>query len=195
MRALAKRTWSGFVVVAVVLAPAVLLAAEEGGEPGAGDPWMNLILKFVNFGVLAGGLYFILRKTVAQGLVDRQETVRRALQEAREAKEAAEAKYREYQEKVARLDEEVRAIHEDFRAEGERQRDRIIREAQSAAEGIRLQAEAAGANEVKRARDGLRAEVAEMAVKLAEELLAGAYTPEDQKKAVEQTISNFERAH
>jgi F0F1-type ATP synthase membrane subunit b/b' len=43
--------------------------------------------------------------------------------------------------------------------------------------------------------DELRAEVADLAVQLAEEMLAEAYTPEDQKKAVQQTIQDVERPH
>ena len=195
MRSFVKRSWASLVVSGALLAPTVLRAAEEGGEHEAGNPWLGLVWKFVNFGILAGGLFYVLRKTVAQALVDRQEAVRRALQEAKDAKDAAEAKYQEYKDKVARLDEESRTIHESFRTEGERQRDRIVREAEAQAASIRQQAEVAGSNEVKRATDELRAELADMAVRLAEEILTKAYTAEDQKKAVQQTIENFERIH
>ena len=138
MRSSVKRLWAGCCAAAAILAPAAVRAAEEGGGHEAGNPWVSLFWKFVNFSILAGGLYFALRKTVSEGLVSRQEAVRKALQEAREAKEAAEAKYREYKDKIARLEEEVRTIHDDFRAEGERQRDRIIREAQDQAAQVVL---------------------------------------------------------
>lgn len=188
------RTSSILAGVAALLLPALACAAEHG-EAEAGNPWMSLLFKFVNFGILAGALFYFLRKTVSQGLVDRQEKVRLALAEARDAKAAAEAKYREYNEKVARLEEEVKAIHEEFRAEGERQRERIVREAHAAAENIRKQAESAGTNEVKRATDELRGELADMAVRLAEEILTQAYTAQDQKKAVQETIENIEGVH
>ncbi len=180
--------------VAVVLVPVLVGASEGGGEPGR-SPLYNLIMKFVNFGILAGGLYYFLRKPAAAALANRQETVRKALEDARKAQEAAEAKYREYQQKVAALDAEVEQIRADFKAEGERQHERILAEAAQAAESLRAQAERAAENEVKRARDELRTRAAELAVQLAEEILAKAYTEDDQKKAVRLTIQNIEGLH
>jgi F-type H+-transporting ATPase subunit b len=179
---------------AAALAAPVLARAAEHGDAG-GSPWLSLLWKFVNFAILGGILFYFLRKSVSQGLSDRQTKLRDALAEAREAKSAADAKYREYADRVARVEEEVKAIHEEFRVEAERQRERILRDAQAAAENIRRQAEAAGASEVKRVTDELRSELAEVAVKMAEELVSQAYTAQDQKKAVQETIENIERVH
>lgn len=183
----------------LVLAPAVAAAAEEAGHGGgsaeAGNPWLSLAFKFVNLSILAAILYKALKKTVSQGLADRADDVRRELQAAKDAKEAAESKYKEYKEKVANLEDDIRKLRDDFRAEGERQRERILREAEEASVSLARQAEAAGANEVKRARDELRSELGEMAVRLAEEILGRVYTVADQKKAVQQTIENVERVH
>jgi F-type H+-transporting ATPase subunit b len=188
------RSLPTLLIALATLAPVLVQASEAGGSGGS-SPIYDLVMKFINFGILAGILFYFLRKPVTQGLADRREDIRKELDEARQAKEDAEAKYQEYKERVARLEEEVRQIHEDFRAEGERQSERILQEAQQAAAGIRRQAEVAGASELKRALDELRAEVADLAVQLAEEMLAEAYTPEDQKKAVQQTIQDVERPH
>ena len=156
---------------------------------------MGLLFKFVNFAILAAILFKALKKTVTQGLADRSESIRKELHEARQAKEAAEAKYREYKSKVSGLEEEIRRLRDDFRAEGERQKERILQEAAAAAASVSRQAEAAGANEVKKAKDELRLELADLSLRLAEEILSKAYTAADQKKAVEQTIQNVERVH
>jgi F-type H+-transporting ATPase subunit b len=152
-------------------------------------------MKFINFAVLAGILFYFLRKPVSQGLADRRESIRKELEEALQAKEAAQAKYREYQARVANLEAEVRQLQADFKAEGERQQARIVADAEKAAQTIRRQAEAAADTEVKRASDELRAEAADLAVRLAEQILAKAYTSEDQKKAVALTIQNIEGVH
>ncbi|MHB8763904.1 MAG: ATP synthase F0 subunit B [Deferrisomatales bacterium] len=180
------------VVAGLVLAPVLALAA--GGGTGR-SPTYDLAMKFLNFGILAAILFFALRKMVSQGLADRREDIRRSLEDAQKAKDAAEAKYREYQDRVANLDDEIRRIQEDFRADGERQRARILEDAKQAAESIRRHAEQAASNEVKRARDELRADAGELAVRLAEGLLAKAYTAADQKKAVDVTIQNVGRLH
>jgi len=180
--------------VAATLTPALVWASEAAEAEGHG-PWFGLGLKFLNFAILVGILFYFLRKPVAQGLLDRREGIRKSLEEARQAKEEAEAKYQEYKARVANLEDEIRRLREDFRAEGERQRDRILTEAKQAAEAIRTHAEAAGANEVKRARDQLRSEVADLTVQMAEDLLAKAHRPEDQKAALRKTIENIERRH
>ncbi|WP_025323643.1 ATP synthase F0 subunit B [Deferrisoma camini] len=177
---------------AALLLPAVAFAS--GGE-GGGNPWFALGMKFVNFGILVGILYFALRKTVPQALQDRRENIRRALEESRKALEAAQAKLREYKDRVAHLEDEIARLRADFEAEGKRQQERILAEADKAAESIRRQAEASAQSEVKRARDQLRAEAAQLAVSLAEEILRKAYGPEDQKKAVAFTVERVEGLH
>ncbi|MBI5014747.1 MAG: ATP synthase F0 subunit B [Deltaproteobacteria bacterium] len=195
MRARIRRTRVALAAACLTIAPLLAAAAEEGGAHEGGSPWKGLAFKTVNFLILLAILFKALKKPVTQGLSDRAEGVRRELQEAREAKDAAETKYREYKERVSRLEDEIKQLREDFRAEGERQKERILREAQEAAAAVSRQAEAAGANEVKRAKDELRLELADLSVRLAEEILTKTYTAEDQKKAVAQTIQNVERIH
>ncbi len=186
-----RRLRPALLAAGLALAPALVWAAEGGGR----SPTYDLVMKFVNFFILAGVLFYFLRKPVTQGLADRRTSIKKELDEALKAKEAAEAKYQEYKAKVANLTAEIRQLQADFKAEGERQRARIVADAEKAAETIRRQAEAAATNEGKRAADELRTEVAELAVRLAEEVLAKAYTPEDQKKAVDLTIQNIARVH
>jgi len=195
MRRLFRRVPAPLITAALTLAPALVWASEAAGEGEGHSPIYGLVMKFVNFAILAGILFHFLRKPVSQGLADRRETIKRELEEALQAKEEAEAKYREYQAKAANLEAEIRRLQDDFRAEGERQQARIIADAEAAAQAIRRQAESAASSEVKRAVDELRAEAADLAVRLAEELLAKAYTAEDQHKAVELTIQNIEGVH
>ncbi|GAB6062647.1 ATP synthase F0 subunit B [Deferrisoma palaeochoriense] len=182
----------------VLLAGPTLAAAAEHAAEGAHEgpnPWVALGMKFVNFGILVAILYFALRKTVPQALRDRRENIRRALEEARKALAEAEAKLKDYKARVANLEQEIAQLRADFEAEGKRQQERILAEAERAAEGIRRQAEASAQNEVKRARDELRAHAAQLAVAMAEEIIRGAYGPEDQKKAVDFTVRRVEGLH
>ncbi len=190
-----RRAWTWTVATAALWAPALAAASEAAGEGGGRNPWVGLLLKFVNFAILVGILYFALRKSIPQALADRRENIRRALEEARRAKEEAEAKLQRYKERVARLEDEIRRLKADFEAEGRRQHERILAEAERAAEALKRQAESAAENELKRARDALRTDAAELAVRLAEEILRKAYTLEDQKKAVSFTVQRIEELH
>lgn len=175
----------------LLLLPGLVWAAADTGR----SPLYDLAMKFVNFGILAGALFYFLRKPVSQALAQRRDGIKKELEEALAARDAAEAKYQEYKARVAALESEIQSIHADFKAEGERQKERIVADAEKAAASIRRQVEGAAANEVKRATDELRSEAAALAVQLAQELLSKAYTPEDQKKAVELTIQNIARVH
>jgi len=185
---------SATITTALLLALPSLSLASAGGESGR-DPWVSLGLKFVNFAILAGMLFYFLRKPVRQALADRHEGIRKALEDARKAKEEAEAKTSEYRQRVANLQQEIDQLREQIQVEAERQKELIIEDARVAAEGIRRQAEAAGTTEIKRAQDTLRAEVVELAMRLAQELLAKGYSSADQEKAVQLTIENVEGIH
>lgn len=179
----------------LVAAFPVLLSASEAAGEASRNPGTGLLLKFLNFAILIGILFYFLRKPISQGLADRQQNIRRELEEALQAKQAAEAKLLDMKQRVAGLEQEVQRIHQGFQAEGARQREHIADDARLAAQSIRQHAEAAGANEVKRALDELRSEVAQLSLQLAAQKLAKAYTPEDQKKAFRAMAQAIEESH
>jgi len=184
---------SSIFTVGLLLLPSLVWAASVGGS--ARDPWASLGLKFANFAILAGMLYYFLRKPVRQALSDRHQNLRKSLDDARKAKLEAEAKLSEYTRRVANLQQEIDQLRDQVREEAERQKQTIIAEAREAAVAIRRQAEAAGKNEVKRAQDTLRTEAVSLAVQLAQELLAKNYTVADQQQALQMTIKNVEGIH
>lgn len=178
-------------LTALVLAPAVALAAGAGSE----HPWQDIIFKFVNFAGLIAILYYALRKSLPQALKDRREAIAKELTVALEAKEAAEAKLLDYQKRVADLEKEAAALREEFKAEGEAQKAAILRDAATAAESIARNAAAAGDREVRRLSEELRTEAVRQALMLAEEILKKGYSEADQKKALELTIKKIEGLH
>ena len=123
--------------VCLLALPTVVWAAGAGSGR---SPWADLGFKAINFSILVGGLFFILRKPIAQALRDRHEGVRKALEDARKAKEEADAKAAEYAQRVANLDQEVEEIRSQVQAEAERQKEQILADAKAAAESIRRQA-------------------------------------------------------
>ncbi len=61
-----RRAFGRLLALAVLAAPAVAAASEAAGE-AAGNPWYDLIMKFVNFAILVGMLFYFLRKPVTPG--------------------------------------------------------------------------------------------------------------------------------
>jgi len=180
----------------ILVATALLLpvaAYASGG--GSEHPWLDIVYKFINFGGLIAILYYALRKTVPQMLKDRRESISRELAAALEAKAYAEEKLADYRKRVADFELEAAKLKEEFLAEGEAQKQAILRDAEIAAENIRKNAQAAGEREYRRISDELRTEAVRQALVLAEEILKKGYSAEDQKKALELTIKKIEGLH
>ncbi len=148
----------------------------------------NLLWWAVNF--LA--LMIILVKFGRQPMIDmfrsRREAIENEYQELEEKRREAEARYQEYEKKLATLEEEAKKIVEAFIEQGEKEKERIIAEAKAAAERIKQQAEFYVQQELERAREELRKEVAELSVQMAEKIIREKITPEDHKRLVQEFI-------
>ncbi len=185
-----------FVLVCVALAlPAVALASGGGAEAAHSNPWMDLAFKFVNFFILVGILWYVLKGIIPQALRDRKDGIAKELKEALAAKEEAETKLSDFEGKVANLQAEIAEMMENFAVEGANQKKKIIAEAKVAAENIKKNAAAAGEREALRATEELKSEAVRLALEAAQRILAESYSAEDQKRALEQTIEKIEGIH
>ncbi len=167
--------------------PLISNAAEHAEEGGHGlDLW-----KVINFILLVVGLYFVWKKVIAVALDKRQDEIKQAIDEAARVKEEAEAAAQRYREELAGLEARLASIGEDLRLEGEEEKKRIIEEAGRAAERIKNQARITAEQELKKAQIEIREEVAELAVRLAREILVKELKPEDQQRLIKEYISNL----
>lgn len=185
-------TKSGLVVLAV-LAPLTLatMAWAAGGQGGGIPPekWWDLLYRTLNFAGLAAILIYFLRKPISSGLTSRREGIRDQLDALESRKADAEQMYREAEAKLARLDQEVNAIISEAVQQGEVEKARIVAAAERTAGDIRKQADMAVAHELAVAKANLKAEVAEQAVLLAEELIRKNIQPADHGRMVEVSLA------
>ena len=160
-------------------------AEGHGGHGDSGfDKGKDLIWRIMNFTVLAGGLFFLLRKPVAKALESRRQGIRDQLDDLAKQKEAAEKELAGYKEKLARLDQEVERIMAEYLKEGEAAKAKIIEEAKAVAEKLRQQAKKNIEQEFQKARQELKAEMAEQAVTMAEALIKKNIKDKDQERIV-----------
>lgn len=158
--------------------------AAEGAEHGTN--WGDLILRCVNFAILVGVLYKLLKNPIVNYFSTRRRNIQQLLEEMEQRKEEAERRCAEYKAKLALLDQEVEKIVNEYVEQGERERAKIIEAAERQSEYIKQQAQLAIQQEMKAAKDALRAEVAELTVKAAEDILRERIVDEDQTKLVEE---------
>jgi len=121
-------------------------------------------------------------------LRSRRNEILSSIQEAAESKQRAAAVVEDYKARLARLDQEVQAIHATLRAEGEREKARLLEEADALARKIKEDARFLADQEVKIARQEIREEIAAQAERAARELIQRNFTPTDQDHLTEEFI-------
>ena len=126
-------------------------------------------------------------------LRSRREEILTAIQGAAESKQQAAAVVRGYQAKLAGIQQESDSIHAELRAEGEREKSKLIREAEALAAKIKEDAKFLADQEVKSARQKIREDMAAQAESTARELLQRQLSAGDQGRLAEDFIDSIGR--
>jgi F-type H+-transporting ATPase subunit b len=113
------------------------------------------------------------------------------MNEARRLREEAEKRLAEYEAKLGRLGEELEAIRNDYRQLGERDRERIVREARERSRKMRADAEQILEQELRQMHQDLLAETVENASALAIRMIADKTTPADQDRFAETFLAEL----
>lgn len=121
-------------------------------------------------------------------LRSRRDEILSCIQVAAESKQRAAAIVEDYKAGLARLDQEVQSIHASLRAEGEREKARLLEEAEGLARKIKEDARFLADQEVKIARQKIREEIATQAESAARELIQRNFTATDQGHLTEEFI-------
>ena len=175
----------------IIAGLAIVLGAIFMATGGHG-PVFDLLMRIINFLILASVLVYFARKPIVNGIRNSIESVRTMLKEAEESRLAAEVRMKEAEERLNRVDNEVAELLESARKEGEVERERILAEAAEAVEKIRKDTILAMEQEVKKSKDTLRKDAAEAAVSLAESIIRDKVTPEDHRKFIEDYLEKLE---
>jgi F-type H+-transporting ATPase subunit b len=171
----------------VLLAPAIALASEEGGGHG-GHLWWHL----ANLALVIGLIVYFARTPIRTFMAERRQNIEAGIESARRELAEAERLLAECNERIASLDREVEGIRNTVRAQAENERERLLADARSVAERIRRDAQLAVEQEARGARASLRNEAAEMAVRLAGDLLKRQVTDSDRSRLVDEFVERVE---
>ena len=166
-------------LICSLLLPSVAFAA--GGEHG-GIPWDKIALHAVNFVILVGGLYFVARTAINDAVRNRTLAIRNELDEAVRAKAQAQAQFDVLQARLDGFVAELATLRAEGVAESEREAQYIAERTKRDVELTKSNTERIIRDETARARVRLQQDAAELAVRLAEELLKGRMTGDDQSR-------------
>lgn len=167
----------------------LLTASTSFAEDAHRSQLADMSYRFINFAILFGALYYILSKPLKNYLISRSDAIKKALDEAKRIREEAEKRYREYQEKMESLTAEAKALKDSLIDEGNKEKARIIEEANKAAQRIKEQTQFSGEQEIKKARQALKEEMANLIAKMTEEKLKEDIKASDQERLVRESLS------
>jgi F-type H+-transporting ATPase subunit b len=147
--------------------------------------------RVMNFAALMIILIKFLKKPLVDALKGRQQGIAAEFEDLETRRADAERNYKEYEGKLAGIDDELKNMVEKAIAQGKVEKERIIAEANRAAENIKRQAQMAVLNEVAEAKRRLKIEIAEQAAIMAEEIIKKNLQDADQNKLVEDYLTKL----
>jgi len=165
---------------------------DAGAEHAEEAPSINgkkLALQLLNFGVLLAILIKFGGGAINKALASRHEQLKAEVAAASEARAQAEARLKKQEERLAGLEREIAAMRAGIKAEAEVEKAQLIAAAEDRAKRIREETAFVVEQQVKEAQVALRREVADNALRIAEETLRRAVNAEDQRRMVEGFMS------
>jgi F-type H+-transporting ATPase subunit b len=170
-------------------------AAHEGGAPEGTEhaPKLDvgkLGLQFLNFAVLVGILGWFGGKAINKALLARHQQMKTDLAAASQARAAAEHRAALQEKRLASLETEIEAIRAGIRQEAEAEKARLIATAEERAKRIQDETRFLLDQQVKEAESLLRREVAEAAVKIAEQIVTRSLDGRDQQRLVDTFVAD-----
>ena len=169
-------------------------SAKVHGESGHSASPLSIVWKWGNFLILFGGLGWYLRQPLKEFLESRSRSIQEGLANGRAAKEMATKQLREIEDRLSHLDVEIRSLKTSALREAEEEQARILESAQMEAQKILETAHREIEGMKKSARLELKSQIAELAVKLAEERLQKSVGSEENKRMVLQFLESLEAA-
>jgi len=174
---LRKTMFSALIVCGLSLfLAAAAFAAEEGGAKAEGP---TEIFKWINFVIVAVALIWAGRKA-APWFRDNAANISSAITKAQAAKAEADRILKDAEQRLARLEDEVRTIRAEAQKDAAAEAERIRALAKSDVEKIGIAAKAEIEAAERAARLELKALAAKLAVDGAESLVAKQLTPQTQ---------------
>jgi F-type H+-transporting ATPase subunit b len=178
------------VVLLMLLAPVAAWAASEGGpEGGLISLDKSLIVQAINFVILLLILKRLLYKPFLAKMEERTQAIQKSLDEAQAARAEAARQQEENEARLRAAHAEAAAIRAQALKEAAEEQKRLLEAARAESQRLVETAKAQMDADVRRAREDLRREVADLATAVAEKLVRRSLRDEDHRRIVADAIT------
>jgi F-type H+-transporting ATPase subunit b len=190
-----EREWVGtvarIVVLLMLLAPGIAWAASEGAHESGGLISLDksLIIQFLNFIILLLILQRLLYKPFLAKMAERTQAIQKSLDEAQAARAQAARQQEENETRLRTAYAEAASIRAQALKDAADEQKRLLDAARAESQHLVETAKAQMDAEVRRARDELRREVADLATAVAEKLVRRSLRDEDHRRIVADAIA------
>ncbi len=159
--------------------------------------WMNYpgleAWKFFNLALFTIAAIWILRKKINEALLARRDAIQQELLDAQAEREQALARVAEADSMLARLEEDVKTIHEQARQEAQAERQRLAAATEREIVKLNQQSQREMETAQKLSRKELRKYLANRSVELARQSIRSQMRPEDDTFLIQESIGELRR--
>jgi F-type H+-transporting ATPase subunit b len=182
----------GVLVITVVgcLALTAFAAETEQGPSTFKKIWMHS-WRVLNFLILAYFLVRLLKKPLSNFFQESARVIREQLQGTEQSCQEAEQELQEVENRLEALGQEIEKLQGVIGEHGERERDKIIANGRQTAEQMLEKAKLEAAYSAQQAKDQLRFEVIDEAVRMAAESIRKAIESGDQERLVKEYLQDL----
>ncbi len=181
-------------VITVVgcLALTALAAETEQGPSSFKKIWMNS-WRVLNFLILAYFLVRLLKKPLSSFFQESARAIREQLQGTEQACQKAEQELQEMENRLEALDQEIKKLQGVIGEHGQKERDKIIANARQTAEQVMEKAKLEAVYSAQQAKNQLRLEVIDAAVRTAAESIRMVIESGDQERLVNEYLQDLKQ--
>ncbi len=167
------------------------LSASEGAEAHALDVLHEIVYPLINFGILLFVLIYFLKKPAKEFFLARSKTLAEDIEKAAHEKQEVEAVFKSYEQRLANIDQEIASLTQNFKNEGELLKQKIIEEAGKSAKHIEEVARWVSNHELNKAREDLKAEMADRVLQLTQKMMEKNLEPADRQKLLQKNLQSL----
>ncbi len=186
-----KRYFSISIFLFSSLVSSSLAFASEGAEAHSLDILGDIVYPLINFGILLFVLIYFLRQPAKDFFLTRSKVLAEEIEKAAHEKQEIEALYRAHEKRLSNIDQEIATLTQNFKSEGELLKQKIIEEAGRASQHIEEVAHWVSNHELNKAREDLKAEMADRVLQLTQKMMEKNLESADRQKLLQKNLQSL----